>query len=237
MAQRPRGRPAPQGTAARADRGDETRQKLLTAAIDVFGRHGFEASTRELSAAAGVNLASIPYYFGGKEGLYIAAAEHIAEQISARMVPVVERIQVRLADRATGPDPALARALLGEILDGLIRIMVANESEPWARFIIREQMEPTEAFERIYQGVMVRIIGTARVLVGAIVDRPPDAEETRLHAIALVGQVLIFRAARAAVMRQLDWTSVGEREIAAIRTVVLRSVDALSAPGDGNGTP
>src|SRR3546814_4183421 len=68
---------------ARPDRGDTTRQKLLRASIDVFGRHGFDgATTRTLADAAGVNLQAISYHFGGKDGLYVAAAEHIAAMIA-----------------------------------------------------------------------------------------------------------------------------------------------------------
>src|SRR5579862_9588675 len=52
---------------------NDLRLRLLEAAIDVFGRHGFDgASTRMLAKAAGVNLQAIPYHFGGKEGLYLA---------------------------------------------------------------------------------------------------------------------------------------------------------------------
>lgn len=65
-------RPAP---SRRGNRGDVTREKLLSASVDVFGRYGFDgATTRMLADAAGVNLQAIPYYFGGKEGLYIATA-------------------------------------------------------------------------------------------------------------------------------------------------------------------
>ena len=41
---------------AKVIRGDLTREKLLTASIDVFGRYGFDgATTRMLTDAAGVN--------------------------------------------------------------------------------------------------------------------------------------------------------------------------------------
>src|SRR3546814_8615422 len=90
-----------QGRKARVpggDRGEETRQRLLDAAIDVFGRCGYEgASTRALAGAAGANLAAIPYHFGGKEGLYLAAATHIAEQIGGRMGPAAEHAAAKLA--------------------------------------------------------------------------------------------------------------------------------------------
>ncbi|MBE9190364.1 TetR family transcriptional regulator [Gloeocapsopsis crepidinum LEGE 06123] len=60
-------------------RGEDARHRLIDAGIEVFGISGFEAaSTRHIADKAGVNLAAIPYYFGSKEGLYRAVAEHIA---------------------------------------------------------------------------------------------------------------------------------------------------------------
>lgn len=57
----------------RAD-GAEARTRLIRAALRLFAASGFKgASTRAICDAAGVNLASIRYYFGGKSGLYRAA--------------------------------------------------------------------------------------------------------------------------------------------------------------------
>jgi AcrR family transcriptional regulator len=211
--------------------GDDTRQRLLAAAVDIFGRKGFEASTRELASEAGVNLAAIPYYFGGKEGLYLAVAEYIAEQILAHVGATAARIRSRLP---LGPQPAAtpagpdeARSLLAELLDTFAGVLVSDESAPWARFIIREQMEPTEAFDRLYNAVMSRVIETIRVLLGIITGADPESETVRLRAIALVGQILIFRAARAAVMRQLAWDEIGESQREAIRAMIRDSVASL----------
>src|SRR5258708_579996 len=67
---------------ARRDRGADTRALLIDAALDVFGRLGYEgASTRMIAKAAGANLAAIVYHFGGKEALYLAVAEHVAHSI------------------------------------------------------------------------------------------------------------------------------------------------------------
>src|SRR5690606_6633816 len=86
-------------------RGDLTRQKLLQAAIEVFGIQGFDGTTtRALARAAGVNLQAIPYYFGGKEKLYLAVAEHIASSVGARLEEVRRRAGERLA--AWSKDPA-----------------------------------------------------------------------------------------------------------------------------------
>ena len=63
-------RPRPQ----RSD-GEQSRERLLHAALALFAEHGFaKTSTREIAEAAGTNLAAISYYFGDKAGLLTAVA-------------------------------------------------------------------------------------------------------------------------------------------------------------------
>lgn len=47
------------------------RERLLAAALTVFAKCGYDdASTREITEAAGTNVASVNYYFGSKQELY-----------------------------------------------------------------------------------------------------------------------------------------------------------------------
>ena len=56
---------------------DETRQRLLDTAGEVFAEKGFQAATvRQICGMAGVNIAAINYHFGDKERLYIEAVKH-----------------------------------------------------------------------------------------------------------------------------------------------------------------
>ncbi|MFT7177522.1 MAG: AcrR family transcriptional regulator, partial [Halioglobus sp.] len=69
------------------NRGEKTREALLTAAMDAFGRAGFDAaSNRAIADSAGVNQALIGYHFGGKRGLYLAMFEHISEQMQLELM-------------------------------------------------------------------------------------------------------------------------------------------------------
>src|SRR5262245_13761255 len=93
----------------------ETRERLLPAAVDVFAVPGFDGtSTRMLASAAEVNLQAIAYYFGNKEGLYVAAAQHISQYILERFAAPRERARVRLSNRP--PSPEDARAILNDML-------------------------------------------------------------------------------------------------------------------------
>src|SRR5260221_9866649 len=88
-----------------SSRGEDTRQRLIDAALEIFAAYGFEgASTRMLADRAGANLAAIPYHFGSKEGLYLAAAHSIVEAAEHELFPVLEKIERALANRKLGGD-------------------------------------------------------------------------------------------------------------------------------------
>src|SRR5579863_2920063 len=65
-----------------ADRADQTRARILDAALQEFAAHGLAgARMDEIATAAGVNKALLYYYFESKEKLYITALEMIAAKI------------------------------------------------------------------------------------------------------------------------------------------------------------
>ncbi len=208
---------------ARRDRGAETRAQLVEAALDVFGRLGYEgASTREIAKAANANLAAIVYHFGGKEALHIAVAEHVVSSILAKIGP---NLAVANEAEATAT-PAAARATLHRLIETMINTLLGSaEAERWARFLVREQMYPTAAFEVVY-GFMSGATGTVARAVATILGRPVD-ETVRLSVFTMLGQVLVFRLAQALVLRRMEWTAIGERERDAIKQVVHQNVDAI----------
>ncbi len=219
------------------DRGDVTREKLLTSSIDVFGRYGFDgATTRMLAETAGVNLQAIPYYFGGKEGLYIAAAEHLSSIIIGHVGELRTTILERLARLDSAGEPMTseeARDLLTRVVQRMIALFVSRQSESWARFIIREQMEPTEAFERVYANVMGPMIGMAGRLVATILGEPPASEHVRLRTLSFVGSILVFRMAHAAMLRQMNWQAVGADELDILRRHAAELVATLGSGKEG----
>src|SRR5699024_296467 len=110
-------------------------------------------------------------------------------------------------------------------------LFVSRESEAWARFLIREQMAPSEAFQRIYDGVMKPTLKVLGGLVGIILGEDPDSEHVRLRTLSLLGSVLVFRVAHAAVLSQLDWQEVGPRETGLVRDLARELVDSLAGTG------
>lgn len=210
---------------ARRDRGAETRAQLIEAALDVFGRLGFEgASTREIAKAANANLAAIVYHFGGKEALHLAVAEHVAASIMSRVGPTL----AAAADPAAAASPEAARAALDRLLNTLVEVILGSaDAERWARFIVREQLQPTAAFDVIYR-FLGGAVATGTRLVATVLGEP-ESDELRLRVFTLMGQVLVFRVAQALVLRSMQWPAIGDRERETIKRIVHDNTDAILA--------
>ncbi len=203
-------------------RSAETRCRLVAAGLELFARHGFDAvTTRQLAEAAGVNQAAIPYHFGGKQGVYLAVAEHVAAQTGARLRPLCETVRARLAGT---PGRAEVGALLLETTLALARIAFEPaHRDVWLILLAREQFRPSAAFERLYTEVSGPLHGMLGELVGALVEAPADAPETILLAHAYLGQLIGFLVARAGLQRRLGWPDrPGAEEVAAALAAIER---------------
>ena len=76
--------------------GEDTRERILAAALESFAENGFEGSTtRAIAARAGVNLGLIKYYFDSKARLWRAAVdrafEGLAEAMGSELEAALER--------------------------------------------------------------------------------------------------------------------------------------------------
>ena len=99
-------------------RGEETRVRIIAAAMRLFGEKGYEgASTRDIAAAAGVNAPALQYYFDNKEGVLRACIEYIAERaweslsgvvLEAERLTRAGRLARLVADRVRGGDRNVA---------------------------------------------------------------------------------------------------------------------------------
>ena len=199
--------------------------RLLDVAVDHFGRFGLDgASTRAIARDAGTLMSSITYHFGGKTGLYLAAADHIASTMTMFVRPALEQIAPILLGT---PTPATARQALHILVGHMIGVMVRPETASIARFIVREQAEPTEAFDRIYSGIMGQMLTRVAWLLRIVSHERLGEHAAMLRAMTLVGQVLIFRVARAAVLRGAGWDEIGDAETSEIQAQVADNIEAI----------
>src|SRR5699024_1910746 len=178
-------------------RSEATRQRLLDAALRLFGREGFDAvSTRALAAAADVNQAAIPYHFDSKEGLYCAVARQIVDNMKASpMGPLMQTIHEHHAAGVT--NLAQARADIAALVLGLLRkIMHGSHRCDVGCFIMREQMQPTAAMDVLYNDMLAPFHELLGRLVAALRDKPETDPEIIIEVQVLFGQAVVFGAHR-----------------------------------------
>jgi AcrR family transcriptional regulator len=137
----------------RAD-GEASRCRLLQAAVRLFAECGFsKASTRQIAAAANVNIGAISYYFGDKEGLYKAA--------------FTEPMGSAKDDIPLFADPAMSlrQALQGLYLGFAKPLKQDEQVQLCTRLHMREMVEPTGMWAheidsgiRPYQEALVQVL-------------------------------------------------------------------------------
>ncbi|MGI0119087.1 TetR/AcrR family transcriptional regulator [Zooshikella sp. RANM57] len=131
----------------------DARQRLITAALALFGNQPFNnVSTRQLAREAGVDAALIRYYFGSKLGLF-------EQMLRETLEPVLERL--RAQPQAAFPSD------LTSLMQTYYRIMAPNPNLP--RLVVRvlQEDEGTEPF-RILMQLFGEVMALSRQWLGQV---------------------------------------------------------------------
>jgi TetR/AcrR family transcriptional regulator, regulator of cefoperazone and chloramphenicol sensitivity len=174
--------------------GEQSRERLLQAAMRLFATQGFNnTSTREIALAAGANVAAISYYFGDKAGLYRAT-------LTDFMPP--PEVNIAHFDK---PDLTLREVLHGYYTQMMAPMMEGELTELRLRMWLREVLEPTGIWQNeIENGIRPEFEALAEVLARHL-KAPVDDEVYRVvHAVAALGaHLMISQDIVAAVTPQL----------------------------------
>jgi AcrR family transcriptional regulator len=202
-------------------RGEETRARIIAAAMRLFGDKGYEsASTRDIAAAAGVNAPALQYYFDNKEGVLRACIEFIAgrawESLSESVIEA-ERLIAEGAD-----DEKLIEAYCDIQTRGSEFKFKAADQDDWRQFMARQQagLDPDIGFEAVFQRISVRIFAVLNAIIGRLTGRPAEDQEVRVRAVALSGQFQVFHVCRRMTLRLLDWDEIDAERQALVKKVV-----------------
>lgn len=163
--------------------GDETRQKLLEAAGEVFAAKGFQAATvREICSRAGANLAAVNYHFGDKEQLYIAAVRHAHSAGTGQ-------------PNGHWPPGTPAEDKLRRYVKHLLRNMLQSNKPAWhAQLIFREMFAPTGACVELVEADIRPAMKTLLDIIDELVPPETPAEDRHMVAFSIIGQCIFFHA-------------------------------------------
>jgi AcrR family transcriptional regulator len=206
-------------------RGLEARQRIIDMAIRAFGNLGFDnASTRAIAKLAKVNLGSLRYYFGSKEKLYRACAEHIATFGEDQLEAFTNRIEAMVAESDMSRKRLLeiTRVVVETLLEHLV---TPHRPSPWVMFLVREQMNPGPGYEIIYQRLTRRFIRLWSTLVGRILARSANDEVSLLKTFCIMGQLFTFERNLYTVKRTLGWNEINGKRLAKMKRVLWQQIE------------
>jgi AcrR family transcriptional regulator len=180
---------------------NETRERLLRTAILAFGQRDYDGvGTREIVQAAGVNIAAISYHFGGKQGLYLATVEYLAEQLYQQL----SDHQIQVAQAIEAQDKPACADQLCDFLGTFLELLLSSDlGESAPGIIFREMHQPSDAYEILYQKLLQPIHTTLTRLVSCYRGEKQQSQSAIFLAHALLGQTVIFRISRTTLLKRL----------------------------------
>lgn len=181
------------------DEKTSSRKRILWAAGEIFSEAGFrQATIRQISRRAGVNVASINYYFQSKDNLYLETLRYWKD-IAFEKYP---------RELGISPSDPPEIRLAGFIRSFLYRILDSGVESRFGRLMTREFTDPTPALDVILEEATRPMFALAGSIIGRIIDEDPMSDTVFYCTSSIVGQCLYFLYARP-VYRRL----VGEQKV------------------------
>jgi TetR/AcrR family transcriptional regulator, regulator of cefoperazone and chloramphenicol sensitivity len=207
--------------------GDDTRQRILTAALEVFAEFGFQAGTiREIVLRARVNQAAVNYHFQSKERLYQEVLRSTFtgdESFSSRL---------QFTSPSASPEEKVTQ-LIATLLSGI------GHQDAYAqrhKLLAWELVYPTGMMERVRQTTVLVHFKAICDVVRVFLPNQSSEFAVSTAALWLIGQCLVFHRGgdlvSSAYLERLGHTTTATTE----KTIHLITDLALKGLRGGGGT-
>ena len=146
-----------------------TKDKLMDAAEKLFARKGFYgASLRDITTAAGVDLALVTYHFGSKKQLFVAVIERRGQVLNEERLRRLTDARLKAAPSAPSTE-AVVDAFFNPILDRL-----AHAGSGWHNyFSLLAYVNNSPEWGRKMMGKTFDTV--VREFIGAVMDSLPGS--------------------------------------------------------------
>lgn len=167
---------------------EQTRERLLDAAREVFSECGFQGATvREICRRAGANVAAVNYHFGSKDGL-LAEALHFES--------------LKLLQESNAKADASPEVRLGLFLRDFMHMLLDEQNaSTQCRIMARELADPTPALDKIVCEAIAPLHDFLSRLVREIVGAKVSEAELRRCVHSIIGQCSFYRHSHPVLQR------------------------------------
>jgi AcrR family transcriptional regulator len=203
-----------------------TKAAVFAAAERLFALHGFQnVSVRDITAEAGVNLASVNYHFGSKDALLFEIFRKRTGELNRERA----RMLHEAGERHAGTPPV--RDILEAYFAPPLRWSdPGNERRISIQFIIRARSEGTAEMREAIQNDVSHLARFADALIAALPGTPRETVYWRLH--FALGMVHNNRFAEFDRLHHLSGGITREGDVKALLNRMLDFAEAgFMAPG------
>jgi TetR/AcrR family transcriptional regulator, regulator of cefoperazone and chloramphenicol sensitivity len=205
----------------------DSREILISVAGEIFAERGYEATTiKEITDRAGVNVASVNYYFRDKVGLYTEVLRQCLHNGRLALPPDCAGLS---------PEERLTR-----YIHSFMNSLVAVGRPSWCgRLVVRELAQPTPALPQVIEEIIRPNFLLLRQLVSDVARFPLEEETLNLLTHGVHAQCVHWKTARSvfpylwpglrfdeAQVRRIA-SHIAAFSIAGIRATVTTEVPAL----------
>ena len=179
-------------------KGEDTRERLYTAALGLFRERGFDATTmRDVAGAAGMSLGAAYHYFPGKDAIVLAYYDRVSREHARRVAA------------ETSEEPKLANRLAIAFQS---KIEILRDDRPLMGALLRFAGDPRHPLSFFGAATRQHRLESMAVFASALGDEKLPDDLARLAPVALwalhMGLLLFF----------LHDASDGQRRTAALTT-------------------
>ncbi len=158
--------------------------RLAEAAEELFCSRGFnDTSVRDIAAVAGCNIASVNYYFGGKDNLYVEVWRRRLTELRNVRLTSIDEVMSR------GGQPQLEDLLRSYANSFIEPLVEGGRSERFVNLMAREMVDPHLPRDMFLSEMVVPVMGA---FAQALQQICPWLEEgpARLVILSVVGQLM-----------------------------------------------
>lgn len=215
--------------------------KILDAAGNVFGQMGYKAATvRGICRAAGVNVASINYYFGGKKGLYRTVVTDLLSRTFARY-PIDEGINAHAS-----PEERL-QAFIRGALQRLLSPDGLSGYPGKGQLVARELADPSPFMDDMVDQFIRPTAAVLSTIISELLGPGAGLRDIIRCQVSVIGQCFHYAMARPIVTRlvAVDFSAediiedltdhITQFSLAGIASVRCRRLSANDRQVDGTG--
>ncbi len=176
------------------------RLELIETAGPLFANSGIDGvSIRDIAEKSNVNIASINYYFGSKENLYIETLRYVAWQVRCPLAQkILEEGNINFSSKGQCIE------IIKKLIEERVQNYLSDKYPMWySRLLLRSLIEPPSKFENV---LFHTFIPELDALVEVLLKCSPKntIEKCKFWAFSILGEISFYVFAEPGIKLALD---------------------------------